>query len=36
MRAWYEAGIRETWREPDHEDEITRSAIVVEDVRARA
>jgi glutathione S-transferase len=35
MQDWYAAGLAETWREPDHEDEIARSAIVVEDLRAR-
>jgi glutathione S-transferase len=34
MTAWYDAALVETWREPDHEDEITRSAIVVQDLRA--
>lgn len=34
MRAWYDAGIAETWREPAHEAEIAESADVVEDLRA--
>jgi glutathione S-transferase len=34
MTAWYDAAIAETWREPAHEDEITRSATIVSDVRA--
>jgi glutathione S-transferase len=34
MTAWYDAALVETWREPDHEDEITRSAVVVQDLRA--
>jgi glutathione S-transferase len=34
MVTWYEAGIAETWREPDHEAEVTQSAIVIEDFRA--
>ena len=34
MTAWYDAALAETWREPAHEDEITRSATIVEDLRA--
>jgi glutathione S-transferase len=35
MQAWYAAALAETWREPDHEDEVTRSAVVLEDLRSR-
>jgi glutathione S-transferase len=33
MVDWYRAGIAETWREPDHEAELTHSAVIVEDLR---
>ena len=34
MQDWYKAGIAEPWREPDHEAEVTRGAVVLEDLRA--
>jgi glutathione S-transferase len=34
MQAWYAAGIAETWREPSHEDEVTRNATILEDLRS--
>ncbi|MBI1213882.1 MAG: glutathione S-transferase [Alphaproteobacteria bacterium] len=35
MRAWYEAALNETWREPDHEDGARAYGTWVEDLRAR-
>jgi glutathione S-transferase len=34
MRAWYAAGIAETWRDPDHEAEIAAVAAITQDLRA--
>ncbi|MCZ8543274.1 glutathione S-transferase family protein [Mesorhizobium qingshengii] len=34
MREWYEAGLAETWREPDHEAEVAAAGTIVEDFRA--
>jgi len=36
MRDWYEAGLAETWREPDHEAEVLASGTITEDLRATA
>lgn len=36
MRAWEDAALRETWREPGHEDEARQTGIIVEDLRAPA
>lgn len=36
MREWYEAGLAETWREPDHEADIRAAGTVTEDLRATA
>lgn len=33
MQAWYAAGLRETWREPDHEAEILASGKLIADLR---
>lgn len=33
LRAWYQAALDETWREPGHEDEILVYARIVEDLR---
>lgn len=35
MQAWYDAGLRETWRELAHEAEATEVGVVVQDLRAR-
>jgi glutathione S-transferase len=36
MRDWYAAGIAETWREPDHEAEVTAAGRIIADLRATA
>jgi glutathione S-transferase len=36
MVEWYEAGIAETWREPDHEAEARAAGTILSDVRATA
>ena len=36
MREWYEAGLAETWREPDHEAEVLAVGTVTADLRATA
>jgi glutathione S-transferase len=36
MQRWYADALAETWREPAHEDEVTRTGSVVEDLRATA
>lgn len=36
MREWYEAGLAETWREPDHEAEVRAAGTIIEDIRASA
>ncbi len=36
MQDWYKAAINETWRDPPHDDDVTRSADVLEDLRAPA
>lgn len=36
MREWYEAGLAETWREPDHEAELRAAGTIIEDLRASA
>ncbi|MDF2389368.1 glutathione S-transferase, partial [Nostoc ellipsosporum NOK] len=36
MREWYEAGLAETWREPDHEAELRAAGTIIEDIRASA
>jgi glutathione S-transferase len=36
MQAWYSAALLETWREPDHEEELARSGRVTADLRAVA
>jgi glutathione S-transferase len=33
MRAWYEAALLETWREPAHEQEVLDSGTVLADLR---
>ena len=35
MRAWYDAGLAETWRDAAHDDEVLLHGTVVEDLRAR-
>jgi glutathione S-transferase len=35
MRDWYEAGLAEPWREPDHEREATEVGEIIADYRAR-
>ncbi len=34
MRAWYEAGLAETWRDAAHEEEIGASGVITADLRA--
>jgi glutathione S-transferase len=34
MRRWYADALRETWRDPDHEEEVKRFGILLEDLRA--
>jgi glutathione S-transferase len=34
MQRWYADALRETWRDPDHEDEIMRGGDLLEDLRA--
>lgn len=34
MREWYEAGLREIWREPNHEAEVAASGKIKQDLRA--
>jgi glutathione S-transferase len=34
MQEWYQAGIAETWRDPNHEDDFAAYGTLVEDVRA--
>lgn len=34
MQRWYADALRETWRDPDHEDEVRQSGVVLEDLRA--
>lgn len=34
MRDWYEAALRETWRDPEHEDEARRAGVWIQDLRA--
>ncbi|MFK0688635.1 glutathione S-transferase family protein [Mesorhizobium sp. IMUNJ 23033] len=36
MREWYEAGLAETWREPDHEAEVRAAGTITRDLRATA
>ena len=36
MREWYEAGLAETWREPDHEAEVRAAGTITADLRATA
>jgi glutathione S-transferase len=35
MQDWYQAGLAETWRDQAHEDEVTRSGEILEDLRAK-
>ncbi|MBZ6076342.1 glutathione S-transferase family protein [Microvirga puerhi] len=35
MRSWYEAGLAETWREPDHEREAAEAGTLLQDLRAK-
>jgi glutathione S-transferase len=35
MQEWYAAGLAETWRDPEHEDEIRAVGAWREDLRAR-
>jgi glutathione S-transferase len=34
MQRWYDAALKETWRDPDHEEETLRQGILLEDLRA--
>jgi glutathione S-transferase len=34
MRRWYEDALKETWRDPDHEEETLRQGTLLEDLRA--
>ncbi|HUB89030.1 MAG TPA: glutathione S-transferase C-terminal domain-containing protein, partial [Dyella sp.] len=34
MREWYAAALKETWRDPDHEEETLRQGTLLEDLRA--
>jgi glutathione S-transferase len=34
MQRWYEAGLKETWRDPDHEEETLRQGTLLQDLRA--
>ena len=36
MREWYEAGIAEIWREPDHEAEVLAAGTITSDLRRKA
>ena len=36
LRAWYDAGIAETWREPGHDAELQASGTLLQDLRAKA
>jgi len=35
MRDWYAAALAETWRDPSHDQELTRVGTIVEDLRAK-
>ena len=34
MRRWYDAALKETWRDPDHEQETLQQGVLLEDLRA--
>lgn len=34
MQRWYEAALKETWRDPDHEEETLRQGVLLQDLRA--
>ena len=34
MQGWYEAALKETWRDPDHEEEALRQGTLLQDLRA--
>ncbi|MBE1160166.1 glutathione S-transferase N-terminal domain-containing protein [Dyella acidiphila] len=34
MRSWYGAALKETWRDPDHEEETLRQGVLLQDLRA--
>jgi glutathione S-transferase len=34
MRDWYAAALAEPWREPAHDEELSRNGKVIEDLRA--
>jgi glutathione S-transferase len=34
MQRWYEAALKETWRDPDHEEETLRQGTLLQDLRA--
>lgn len=34
MRRWYDAALKETWRDPDHEQETLQQGVLLEDMRA--
>jgi len=36
MREWYAAGLAETFRDPEHDDEVLKSGTVIEDLRVKA
>ena len=36
MQEWYEAGLAETWREPDHEAEVLSAGTIISDLRRKA
>jgi glutathione S-transferase len=33
MQHWYELALKETWRDPDHEEETLRQGVLLEDLR---
>ena len=35
MRQWYAAGLAETWRDPEHEEEVRAAGVWTQDLRAR-
>ena len=34
-RSWYDAGLKETWRDEEHDKDIVRNGVIIEDLRAR-
>ncbi len=35
MKQWYTAGLAETWRDPEHEEEVRAAGVWIQDLRAR-